>query len=156
MKITINYDLIDKVAEANQGYSLKRCFKRTLALTSISSAIGIQNNIKNQTLPYFLYELAIYILVHSTYTAGLALSFKNITIENASIELSDLITELHKLNIRTTESDILDTYSYKTTYGIDLSTLLPQIKQKKYINVPVRDEYWGDKEISLLQEHIPS
>ena len=33
MKLRINYDLVDKVSEAKQGYSLKRCVKRVFAFS---------------------------------------------------------------------------------------------------------------------------
>lgn len=154
MKIIINYDLMDKIAEAKQGYSLNRCVKRTLGFMSLSSAIGIPDNLVSGNIsPDLWIELSAYLACHTSFTVALAWTFKNMSQEVAQRTLKSLVSELRNNCIRCDEETILDTRKYKTEYDFSLSSSLPVIEQKKYLYVPVRDEYFGDKEISLVQEH---
>ena len=155
MKIVINYDLMDKIAEAKQGYSLKRCVKRTLGFMAFSSAIGIPDNlISGNISPDLWIELSAYLACHTSFTVALAWTFKNMSQEVARRTLKSLVSELRNHCIKCDEDSILDSKSYKTEYDFSFASSLPIIEQRKYLNVPVRDEYFGDKEVSLVQEHI--
>ncbi|MBQ2909425.1 MAG: hypothetical protein IJE53_01300 [Bacilli bacterium] len=155
MKIIINYDLMDKIAEAKQGYSLKRCVKRTLGMASVTALIGVPDNLINGNIsPDLWIELSAYLMCHTSFTATLAWAFQNMTKESAQRMLSSLILELRSKCIKTDEEAILDTRKYKTEYDVSFASAIPTIEQRKYLNIPVRDEYFGDKEISMIQEHI--
>lgn len=155
MKIIINYDLMDKIAEAKKGYSLKRCVKRTLGMASISALIGTPDNLINGNIsPELWIELSAYLMCHTSFTTALALAFQNMTKESAQGILSSLVSELRGNCIRTDEEAILDTKKYKTEYDISFTAAIPTLEQRKYLNIPVKDEYFGDKDISMVQEHI--
>ena len=155
MKIVVNYDLMDKIAEAEKGFSLKRSVKRTLGLASISTAIGAPDNfIKGEICPELLIEIGIFLTIHSMYTGAYIFVFNNMTKTSAQYKLRDLVANLRNCCIKTDEEAILDTYSYKTKYDVSFNSAIPIVEQKKYMMVPVRDEYFGDKEISIVQEHI--
>ena len=154
MKIVINYDVIDKISEAKKGYSLNRCAKRTLALASISAVIGLPDNfIAGNINPDLWFELTSYILIHSSFTGAYVFALNGLIQKDAQYKLKSLVSELRSKCIKTDEDSILDTYKYKTEYNVGFSSIVPIIQQKKYLKVPVRDEYFGDKEISLVQEH---
>lgn len=155
MKIVINYDLMDKIAEAKQGYSLNRCVKRTLGFMAFSSAIGIPDNLVSGNIsPDLWIELSAYLACHTSFTVALAWTFKNMSQEVAQRTLKSLVSELRSKCIKCDEETILDTRKYKTEYDVSFNSVVPIVEQKKYLYVPVRDEYFGDKEISLVQEHI--
>ena len=155
MRIVINYDLMDKILEANNGYSLKRCIKRSLGFTSISTIIGTVDNIfSGDITPELFNEVAIYFVLHSMYTGIYAHLFRDITRENAKRNLSQLVQQLRNSCIKTDDSSILEAYRYKTEYDVHMGEILPTVEQKKYINVPIKNEFFGDKEISLIQEHV--
>lgn len=154
MKIVINYDVIDKISEAKKGFSLKRCVKRTAALASISSMIGIPDNlVSGDITPELWIELLSYVLIHSAYTGAYVYAFSGLTKENAQRSLHSLVNELRSKCIKTDDESFLDTYKYKTEYDVKFSSIAPIIEQKKYLKIPVKDEYFGDKEISVVQEH---
>lgn len=152
MKININYDLMDKISESKKGYSLKRYTKRTLLTFSIASIIDI--SFFDNDYNILIYKIISYITFHSLYNGISAYALSDLTKKVATNDLSQLIHKLNNLGIKTDETVLLDSHSYKTTYDINLDSNIPQIKQNKYINIPIKDEYWGNKEISLLQEHI--
>lgn len=155
MKIIINYDLMDKISEAKQGYSLNRCIKRTLGMTAFTSLIGAPDNlIMGNISPDLWIELSAYLACHTSFMVALAWTFKNMSQESAKKMLHYLVSDLQKHCVKTDEDSILDTKNYKTEYDFSFKSALPIIEQKKYLNVPVRDEYFGDKDISLVQEHI--
>lgn len=155
MKIIINYDLMDKIAEAKHGYSLNRCVKRTLGMLSISSLVGVPDNlISGNISPDLWIELSAYITCHTSFTVSLAWAFKNMTQESAQKMLGHLVSELRNNYIKTDEEAILEAHKYKTEYDVSFPSVVPIVEQRKYLSIPVRDEYFGDKEISLVQEHI--
>ena len=154
MKIVINYDVIDKINEAKKGYSLKRCVKRTAAFASISAMIGVPDNLISGNInPDLWVELASYLLIHSSFTGAYVFALNGLVQQSAQYSLKSLVNELRSKCIKTDEESILDTYQYKTEYNVGFSSIVPIIEQKKFLKVPVKDEYFGDKEISLVQEH---
>ena len=154
MKIIVNYDVLDKISEAKKGYSLNRCIKRTAAFASISAAIGLPDNLITGNInPDLWFELVSYLLIHSTFTGAYVFALNELVQKSAQYSLKSLVNELRSKCVKTDEEAILDTYKYKTEYDVGFSSIVPIIQQKKYLMVPVRDEYFGDKEISLVQEH---
>lgn len=155
MKLVINYDLVDKIAEAKQGYSLKRCVKRTLGFAGISTLIGAPDNlIRGNISPDLLIEISSFLAIHGGYTATFAWAFKGMTMESAQRNLSSLVKELRRSCIRTDEEAILESRKYKSEYNVNFDSRVPSLEQKKYFMVPIHDEIVGDKEISIMQEHI--
>lgn len=152
MKLTMAYDLPDKIKEANQGYSLKRCIKRGLTLVGINTAIGIPINLCAGAAPEkYLSDLLIYIGIHTATTGIPAVMLKEATQELAELKLTRLSSDLKSINVNVGLDNLLDASTYKTEYKPDFKNRV--VEQKKYINVPVND-YWGEREISLCQEHI--
>ena len=50
---------------------------------------------------------------------------------------------------------MLSAYKYETKYNIkDSESIFPKIEEKKYIKIPIQDEYWGNRETPIVQEHI--
>jgi len=155
MKIEINYDLLDKIREANTGLSLNKTAKFILLRTSIQTTIcmiidmiyyaKIQNLLKDLTFSFLIQGVM-------TITTDLILSKINKSI--ASYDLKHLLNLLKVINIDTTYELLLDAYKYKTDYKVRFNNdKIPVLEEKKYIMVPVYEN--GDcKEVSIVQEHI--
>lgn len=155
MKIVINYDLMDKISEANKGYSLKRCTKRTTSLFATTVAISAMFDLASGSDFTKLLEACPFIFtIHSGYTAAYTYAFSGLTKEMAKSKLNALLPQLHSAFIRTDYESLLKSYKYKTEYELDSDSHFLAVEQKKYIMIPVEDEYFGNKEMSVLQEHI--
>lgn len=156
MKIIINYDLIDKIKEAETGFSLIRTTK-TVLIKSTTALVGFflvslcfknsfQTLAKNSFYAFSIY-LAAYWLLEAT-------NIKKNKIK-ALEEIKRLAIQLKELNICTEQELLMNSSTYKKEHKLvnKENSIIPKIKQKKYIMVPIYDN--GEiKEISLLQEHI--
>lgn len=152
MKLTIAYDLPEKIKEANEGYSLKRCLKKGFTLVGINTAIGIPINLCAGAPPEkYLSDLLMYIGIHTATTGIPAVMLKEATQELAELKLTRLVSGLKNINVDIGLDNLLEASTYRTEYDPDFKNRV--VEQKKYINVPVND-YWGEREISLCQEHI--
>ncbi len=155
MKIKINYDLIDKISEAKQGYSLKRCVKRTGAMLGISGSVSTFDCLVSggdvRLLPI---AYLIHLGIHSSYTAMYTYAFKDYFQRFAEAKLDALIPQLHSIHVRCDMDSLLESYKYDSEYKLVMSSGIPSLEQRKYIKVPVHDSYFGDKEMSIMQEHI--
>lgn len=67
-------------------------------------------------------------------------------------ELSDLAKRLCDMCIETDSELFKSSYPYKTEYRLNFDSFPPQFEQRKYIMVPVHND-WGNNERSLVQEH---
>ena len=155
MKLRINYDVMDKISEAKKGYSLKRCAKRVGAMFAISSSLSTMNNLIAGSDPReLLIVYPMHIAIHTSYTAMYTFGLSGITKSLAERSLQKLTNELPNICVRTNYESLLNTYPYKTKYRLDLDGKFPKVEQKKYMKIPVSDEYFGDREIPIVQEHI--
>ncbi len=153
MKIRINYDLIDKVSEANKGYSLKRCVKRTMGAFGISSAVTTPMTLARDQADFLIFGYLIQMMVHTSATLSYTIPFIDISKKLASKNLHKLANELHAININVNYEALLDAYKDSCEYKLNTDGKL-EVLQKKYITVPYHTECFGDGEVSLLQEHI--
>lgn len=155
MKLRINYDLVDKVSEAKQGYSLKRCVKRVIGMTAVSGSMSTLNNLVAQNDPRELLVIyPIHMSIHTAYTIMFSYGCSSIIKSLAVDHLEKLTRDLGSICVRTDYESLLNTYTYKTKYRLNTDSKLPRVEQKRYMKIPVKDEYFGDREIPLLQEHI--
>ena len=153
MKIIINYDLIDKAQESKTGFSLNK-YKRSVGIctgiisgaTSVTVFTGAQSMF--EYLAHCGYAFAYYLL----YFRFSQLASKESNISNSEKCLGELVSKLDKIFVRTDVELLQDAYCYETEYEIN-NSFLPRVMQKKYINVPVYND-WDNNERSLVQEHI--
>ncbi len=152
MKLQTSFDLSDKIIEAEKGYSLKKCIKKGLCYTGINAFIGTAINLSLSAPPdKYLRDLAIYITWHAT-SIGLATTLcKDTSKVLSQYQIANLSSQLRDINVNASFDELMASYTYKTEYETNLKN--PFIEQKKYINVPVND-VWGEREVSLCQEHI--
>ena len=157
MKLVINYDLIDKIREANTGISLNKSSKFILKCTSINIIIGtILSLIPPASTNYFKEELPkdiiIYLIIHTFLTIIREITFSKFLKVWALNDLNNLASRLKDLDINTSYELLLEAYKYKTEYKINTNNNF-SLEEKKFIMVPayVNGE---EKEISLVQEHI--
>lgn len=154
MKLKINYDLLQKIKESNEGYTLNKAAKRVALYTTVSSAIGVIDNIATQKpIEEFIMEVATYLLAHSVLTASVMLATSNIFKKLSKTELEILSRQLKSLNLETNQELLMDTYKYKTEYEFKGGKhLFPSLEQRKYIMVPTLNN--GEVVLEqLVQEH---
>ena len=155
MKIKINYDLLDRISEAQNGFSLNKCAKRVLYSFCIASTVSTidvaasENNLGRLLLIYPLHMVFL-----SCHTALYTYMFRNVTKNISGQDLDKLVLDLHNINVRTNYESLLNAYKYKTEYKLNKKDAKPILVQKKYLNIPVHDDYFGDREISVIQEHV--
>jgi len=154
MKLKINYDLMTKVVEANNGFSLKRAAKKVMLYTYISSALGMIDNIVLQKpIEEYVVEVISYVAWHSVFTTLFGMGISKLVKIISLDDLRRLSAELKNLNVNTSQEQLLQSYKYKTEYKLNTDEgIIPKVEQKKYIMVPVY-ENGEEKEVSLLQEH---
>ena len=154
MKISVNYDLIDKAREAKTGFSLHRFGK----VVGLSAAILFPVRILGGTIGGESPEKIISSLcLCSTQIVGMTgfnhLGFAPFNKERANEELNKLSTKLGDIFVNTDSDKLKESYQYKVKYELNTDTFPPQLEQKKYIMVPVYND-WDNNERSLVQEHI--
>lgn len=156
MKIIVNYDLLERAAEAKYKFSLVKEAKRATKFCAFfygaiwtpyyavtRDPISFSQYL--DTLPFsFLLGSGMITLMYV-----MEAYFKNVSV-SAWVDLQRLSKKLEALNIDTTGALLMDAYKYKTEYEFDSDSKIPLLVQKKYINIPSND----DKEVSLLQEHV--
>lgn len=154
MKIVINYDLLDKIREAKTGVSLIRSVKRTLFYTGVQSPfIFVDNTISKDSIESIIFDILICLSAHTIFTGLNATALAKIYQYLAINTLDSLLLELNTNCINTNQDILIGSYKYDTEYDFSFYAFPPQIEQKKYIMVPVDDD-WGKREISVVQEHI--
>lgn len=151
MKLNISYDLIDKIKDAKTGFSLKRTAKRT----ACSTVIGLPMLYALQTATgvdpsHYITSSFFLVFFNSVNQLAIQKLFREGHQKVAEQKIAKLLCQLEKINIKTNYDDLLQATAYKTEYKPNLKK--GTIEQKKYINVPVND-YWGEREISVCQEH---
>lgn len=156
MKIVINYDLIEKIAEAKYGFSLKReCKVVSAAVGACYAFFLVLNNVAMDSISFqnWLNFLPFYVIYSITLATGLSSLIRMVfgQKEIATDYLDDLAIDLNLLNIDTDGDLLLKAYKYYTEYKFNYDDkIIPALIQKKYINIPTAD----DEEVSILQEHV--
>lgn len=158
MKLIINYDLLEKIKEANNGIKLEKNIKHELKVQSFLFTIfplidlamlGEVQWLKNLILCscYFTINVGIKTLVDKI--------FKERTELIAFAHLIMLASQLNDLNVKTNADLLKESEVYKTEYKLLVNeNKLPIITQKKYILVPTYNGLGNITDTSILQEHI--
>ncbi len=159
MKIKINYDLIDKIKESQNGVTLfktaSRNFKYGIFMFSAYILLDLMLSKDDNN-----------VLLAASIGASICYLSKTLidNIMNACIKdkqklkaLTDLISltiKLKKINIDTSLELLIDSKVQKVDYSIKLnSKKIPSILQNKYILIPTYND--GEiKEKYVLQEHV--
>lgn len=154
MKLSINYDLMEEIEQANKGYSLSREFRRS----AIVSTIG--NSLLTLACNRPLQETALLILLQTPLTAAYDIVLfhsnftgKNIHQKRSLYELKLLCASLNNIGIDTSTDLLLQSKPYHTSYKLNHEKgKIPYVLEEKYIMIPT---VYGDDEqdVSLLQEH---
>lgn len=163
MKIKINYDLIDKIAEAKGEYKLQKhtnLVLRNMAPLFLGSVIGGIIDVASGT--YTIEQEIPRVITYSgvAFTSGIAIvslldkiipKVMGTTAEELAMkDLSALSFQLNQLDINTNKELLLDSKEYHKEHKFILTEKgIPGIMQKKYINIPTTH----NDEISIVQEH---
>ena len=155
MKIVVNYDLLDKIKESKTGLSVNRVRRDVLRYTTINMAIETPFNVsQGADLNHYILDLFCFMSVHCISQLNIWLFFSNLLKNKAQQDLNVLASQLQDIFVRTDKELLQDAYKYKTEFELDCeSSKIPNILQKKYIMVPVHND-WDNNERSLVQEHI--
>ncbi len=147
MRIIVNYDLMNRISEAKQGYSVQRCFKNAVLITALGEVIAAVSNAPLSDMAVSMpFGLLILYLVNKYGSYALD------EMDDALDDLDYLSADLEEIHVMTNRDLILESETYKTEYKFQLDKhKLPYILEKKYINVPTTKK---NHEVSLLQEHI--
>ena len=150
MKIRVNYDLFEKIVQAESGLSIKRRAYDFLKISPFVCLIvygsafagGGDINFQNITLTFslaFLFNLSHELI---------DLKSKQ---KRANESLSMLVKDFNKLNISTTEDLIKESELYHSHYEVKLNSWkIPYLYEQKFIMVKTVD----DNEVSIKQEHV--
>ena len=154
MKIIINYDLIDKVREAKTGFSLHKYtrvvgFTNSITVPAIILGAQIGNTNAMDALELMLKTFS-YSLFYNALQATVSSFFRK---REATEELINLSTKLNCMCIETSSELLKGAYQYEVDYSVNFDSFPPKLEQKKYIMVPVYND-WGNNERSLVQEHV--
>lgn len=155
MKININFDLIERIEDANVGISLSRVSKQFIKGTIISSSvitllsIPLQRPLEDM-IQSIGFSAGLNAFAYTAIDLITAPLFKKLSREYLKI----LSYKLKTLNVNTNYELLMNSEKYKTEYElIPEENKLPQLEQKKYIMVPVIEDN-EEREVSILQEHI--
>jgi len=155
MKININYDLMTKIAEANNGFVLKKTVKRILIYSAISITIAQvivpgEASLSEELLKGIVTVVPIHTLGAAATDLTLIESKKRLALN----KLKALSLALNQLNLNTDSELLLKSQKYKTEYNFNHNdSTTPKLEERKYIMIPVY-ENGEEKEVSVLQEHI--
>ena len=155
MKITINYDLIDKIRESKIGFSLKRDSRRTFMVVGLATLLGLPK-ILSYTNPgeSFLFVLSFNTFLCCGHRGIENIILRKLYIKYAIEDLKQLSKTLRGHYINTDYELLQNSYGYATNYSFILDDeKIPRLKQEKYIKIPVVDKD-GMREVSLVQEHL--
>ena len=147
MRIIINYDLMDRISEAKQGYSIERCNKDAIGLTAIVNLVAVACHMPVEYLTITL-PAGVGLTWISKKYSSLALD----EMDDALDDLDYLSSDLEEIHVHTNRDLLLESEVYKKEYKFKSGKYkMPYVLEKKYISVPTIKK---NKEVSLLQEHI--
>jgi uncharacterized membrane protein len=155
MKLLINYDIIEKIAEAKGRYVLERKMKNNLKLPIVSCSTSMALNVFFG-LPMEVLLPNMVIVNGIIYASMVGLNmiiykhFGELEILKAFFELNLLSSAFQKLKVETDLEMLLEAEEYEKHHRLILNNnRIPAILQSKYILVPT-----VKKEVYILQEHI--
>ncbi|MBQ9012168.1 MAG: hypothetical protein IJ094_01075 [Bacilli bacterium] len=161
MKIKINYDLVEKINESENGVKLsktiKEFYKKPLVFGTTSlqvfSILGMffRSN-PGKISPISLLAIGIHGLTHLVFLYSSYMKNnldKDYDIQKARYDLYILVSELNNLDVNTTYANLLKSEVIQTDYEFKFVDSKPLLKQKKYINIPLNNGY----EQTIMQEH---
>lgn len=170
MKLNINYDLIDKIQEAQGKYKLQRFSKNTfkyvlrygwgfsLAVT-VDNLVCLNNNLitADQAFLDIAVSMGVFLglsgLCVATTDMLLAKIFGKTPDQFAMEELRRLSLKLNQQNVKTSGELLLDSKEYYREHKFVVSENgVPGIMQNKFINIPTYNN-GSIEETSILQEH---
>jgi len=148
MKIQINYELFEKIADAKTGFSLKRFSLSVLKASCFVTLVSIP--LEGSSLQRFLYSL-----MFQTTFQGMFFGFviPPTVKANALSVLKDLAVKLNRIDVPTNVDLLQEAYKYETEYKINTDSSVPKIQKNTYFMVPIQ-ENGQQKEVSLVEEHI--
>lgn len=154
MKLVINYDLLKKIFEAKHGIDLKFLdiwfgIDTAVIITLIPLNSSFQKGDMKETIATLIITTANGFSTLIAFQAAAS----NLNKKFAQMDLNYLTRELNHYCIETDGELIKKAKKYKTEYSLDTESFPPKVMQKKYIMVPVHND-WGNNERSLVQEHI--
>lgn len=170
MKLNINYDLIDKIQEAQGKYKLQRLSKDTFKYalrygfsyplyTTLNSLTDLNNNLITTDQAFIDIAVSIGITLG---LLGLGIATVDMLLEKctgksneqiAIEELRRLSVKLNNLNVKTSGELLLDSKEYYKEHKFVFSESgVPAVMQNKFINIPTYNN-GSIEETSILQEH---
>ena len=155
MKLMVNFDLLSKIVTSKTGLALDRTAKAVARNILIVQGILLPFElVSNFTPEQFLGQLLRSIAIQVTLFGIGDIFLLKLSKEVAIQQLKYLMHTLKNININTDYDLLIEAYKYRTDYKVEFNdSKLPQIKQEKYIMLPVY-ENGEEKEVSILQEHI--
>ena len=152
MKIKINYDLLKTTDLSEKGISIDKIISKSL-FKGLTWAVPGELMVtfcpdKKETLiasscligAYAIYPV-LNVLYHNLYKDEYKQEFND--------ELDTIINKLKSLNIYTNKDLLKQARLITKSYKGDINSIIPNIKEKKHIEIPVID----NNVIELVQEH---
>lgn len=154
MKISINYDLLEKVKEAKLGFSLQRSVKDIIKISFKYSLFTLIIYSPSPDMREIcLRAIAKYCTLFTIIGLGTNIILSKLNKKDAKEKLSKLSAMLKDIDVNTNSDLLLKSYVYKKEYKLRFNkNYIPYITQNKYIMVPTYDK-GEEREISLVQEH---
>ena len=153
MKIKTKFDLLRKVKHSKEGISGNEIFFKDLKplfLMHISNFIFFIDHLIKRNIFGVTINVVFYSFIFGVSNLKSKI-FKQEDINNAEIDLQQLVNELSKLEVKTSvellQEAKVNQIDYKIKYEDD--DKIPRLVQYKYIDVPLVSGY----EETLLQEH---
>lgn len=154
MKIAVNFDLMDKAMEAKKGFSLKRYSKSIGMCMTLVSPMLIADATIGQKSPLEMVARTGGIFGYYCFYFWLSQKARTgLTKDRAENDLRQLSYKLRDIFVDTSAELLQDSECYKTEYSVKFDKILPKIEQRKYLTVPVYND-WGNNSRSLVQEHV--
>ncbi|MBQ2909424.1 MAG: hypothetical protein IJE53_01295 [Bacilli bacterium] len=154
MKIAVNFDLMDKAMEAKKGFSLKKHSKAVgMCMTLVSPMLVADATLGHKTPLEMVARTGGIFLYYCLYFWFSQKARAGLTKDRAENDLRQLSYKLNDIFVNTNAELLQDTECYKTEYSVKFEKVLPKVEQRKYLNVPVNND-WGNNSRSLVQEHI--
>ena len=162
MKIMVNFDLINAILDVNQDFNVmkivrnnKRQWARFNYPLYIAIDLACSRGNLSSTLFWLFFQTNLLILPELI--AG-HITKHDIYKEKAEDHLKRLVPRLQDINVSASYQQLLRSELYEKRYHFEFNEKkLPELMEEKYILVPCYDPYscdHGEREVSLLQEHV--
>lgn len=149
MKISVDFDMIRKVNEANTGFSINYMRSKMITGTIILAGISALSNIDsiNEFARDFSGSFGIFCLIN---IPSSFLSIRPIKLI-ANEQIDSLCSKLEDIDVYTNPDSLKDARVYNSEHKLSFSEgSLPKLHQNKYILVKNN----AGEDVSILQEHV--